>query len=134
LNACFERWDPDLHVFRFPFGELCPLPEEFGAIGGWSRTIVPVGIPWAMNFRSRFRSILFMSDAEMDDLLVGGRIHMVKFAKRYSDPLNCHISPLTRRRALFFCLVQRYSFEAVGVSVIHNCAGNEINLDKEIPG
>jgi len=66
-----------------------------------------------MNFRSRFRSIMFLSDAEMDDLLVDSRIHMVKFAKKYSDPLNCHISQLTRRRALCFCIVQRYLFEGM---------------------
>ena len=55
LDAYLEFWDPDMHVFRFPFGELCPLPEEFGAIGGWSRTTYPVEIPWAMSFRSRFK-------------------------------------------------------------------------------
>jgi len=100
-------------VFRFPFGELCPLPGEFGAIGGWSRTIDPVDIPLAMNFRSRFKNTMLLSDTEMDDLLVDGRIQMVKFAQKYSNPLNNHITPLIRRRALCFCLVQRYLFEGM---------------------
>lgn len=34
LHAAIGLWDAQTHVFRFKIDEICPLPEEFGAIIG----------------------------------------------------------------------------------------------------
>ena len=116
LDVCLERWDPDFHVFRFPFGEMCPLPEEFAAIGGWSPDAVPATIPLTVSHRSRFKSALFLEDRDMNALLVGGFIHMVRFVRKFSNSRDPTLCTLSRRRALCFCLMQRYLFAGMMTS------------------
>ena len=72
LDACLDYWDPEFYVFRFRGGEVCPLPEEFSVIGGWTLEAYPVVVPNAASCHSRFYNFLSLGDREMNDLLAGG--------------------------------------------------------------
>ena len=71
LDACLEKWDPSLHVYKFNFGEACPLLEEIGAISGWNDFHKPIALVPCDNYKPRFVSFLNLSPFEVNSLFVG---------------------------------------------------------------
>ncbi|KAK9689499.1 hypothetical protein RND81_09G063200 [Saponaria officinalis] len=110
LDACLKFWDPLLNVFRFPSGEVCPLVEEFSAIGGWSHRAVQVALRTELSYRAQVQNFLELSGTQVDDLFEGQRINMLRLSERFSNLSDTSISAEARRKALSFCLIHRYAF------------------------
>ena len=105
-------------------GKYVHFPEEFSAIGGWTTEAYLVVIPTAVSYRSRFRSFLLLGDREMDDLLDGGYVNMVRFASRFGHLDDHTIPDAVHRRALCYCLLHRYHFP----SLMGDCARGDLRL------
>lgn len=106
LRAAAEFWDSELHLFRFGEKELCPLPEEFGAMLGFKFTSTPVIPTSSRNTAPRYTSLLGLEKDDLERILEGERVNflpLISLLKR-SD----HVE--RRTRALVLCLLGGFCF------------------------
>ena len=111
LDACLEYWDPDLHVFAFPGGDICPFPEEIAAIGGWDPDDVPAIPLSSQGYKNKFRDLLGLTKAEVDRYVTSKGVRMFDFVDRFINRNDPTISYVARRRAFGFCLLHCYIFQ-----------------------
>jgi len=95
--------------FRFPLGEICPLPEEFAAIGGWPVDAVPAVMPFVLRSKSKFGRSLQLQDTSY--FFRGARVDILRLAKKMANPREARVSREVRLRVVLFLLLHRYCFE-----------------------
>ena len=89
------------------------LVEEFAAITGWSRRLIPVACLPDVGYRGKFLRWLGITAGAADLFFVGNMIDMVSFVRYFSNVQNKSITREHRFRALSFCLFHRDAFEGL---------------------
>ncbi len=110
LTAATYFWDPQLHVFRFNYEELCPTMEEFCALYGVS----PAG-PFILptprsSYLTSFSNFLGISQQEVSILVKDHMVNLMEIATSFlahDSKGNLNFN-LTTQRALAFCLIGRF--------------------------
>ena len=110
LTAATYFWDPQLHVFRFNYEELCPTMEEFCALYGVS----PAG-PFILptprsSYLTSFSNFFGISQQEVSILVKDHMVNLMEIATSFlahDSKGNLNFN-LTTQRALAFCLIGRF--------------------------
>ena len=110
LTAATYFWDPQLHVFRLNYEELCPTMEEFCALYGVSPTgpfILPIP---RSSYLTSFSNFLGISQQEVSLLVKDHMVNLMEIATSFlahDSKGNLNFN-LTTQRALAFCLIGRF--------------------------
>ncbi|XP_074289125.1 uncharacterized protein LOC141614262 [Silene latifolia] len=111
LKECLRVWDPENHVFAFPEGEICPLPEEFTVLGGWRTTQEPVVPDFVSNWTRKYREYLNLSRDEARTIVDGGKVDLLALVHKFRRANDPDIPIIYRRRAFGLILLHLYCFE-----------------------
>ena len=83
LHAAVQFWDPEVHVFRFGFHELCPTVEEFHAYLGGFNLDIPVVPVYGIGYAEILSRKLGLSNNAARSMMEGGVINIARLISQF---------------------------------------------------
>ena len=83
LHAAVQFWDPEVHVFRFGFHELCPTVEEFHAYLGGFNLDIPVVPVYGIGYADILSRKLGLSNNAARSMMEGGVINIARLISQF---------------------------------------------------
>ena len=110
LRAALDYWSPETHCFKFDYDEICPLPEEFGAIFGFpGRNLIAMPTLREYYYQD-FERHLNLTDPDLNRIVCGNEVDLEKLANLYFNRPVSESYHVYRRRAYIFCMFSKLLF------------------------
>jgi hypothetical protein len=83
LHAVVQFWDPEVHVFRFGFHELCPTVEEFHAYLGGFDLEIPIAPVHGASYARILSQKLGLSNNAARSMIDGGVLNISRLISQF---------------------------------------------------
>ena len=103
IYSAIDYWNIDTHCFRFFHDEICPLPEEFGAIIGYYSTDLAVMPRINEYYYKDFEHFFDLRGTALKHIVHGNIVDLTEFAHYFYDNPNPDFR-VYKRRAFLYCL------------------------------
>ena len=104
IYTALEYWDTNTHCFRLFYDEICPLPEEFGAILGFNSMDLAVMPRVSEYYYKDYERFFDLRGTDLKNIVHGNVIDLREFARYYFDKPNSGFFHVYKRRAFLFCM------------------------------